>query len=91
VTLENVSDEPFGFPNCPAYASGTDRRDGGGSGVLNCEPAGRLDPGERVSFEMRTRVSRHLRAGRHTLDWFLHADYGAKGVQASAEVEVEGE
>jgi Protein of unknown function (DUF4232) len=74
VTLENHSERPFTFPYCPSYASGTDGGDGGGNGFLNCRPAGRLEPGERATFEMWTRLSKHLRPGRHTLDWYLHGD-----------------
>jgi hypothetical protein len=48
-----------------------------------------LRPGESASFEMRLRVSPHLKRGRRTLVWTLADETLEGGVSARATLDVE--
>jgi len=78
ITLTNTSAKPFAFGDCPAY----DESVGGpgtkavGRYVLNCMPAGTLEPGEGATFEMVLTDWAAVQPGNDALYWSIEANDG---------------
>jgi hypothetical protein len=71
LALTNVSRRPFRFVQCPVYEQGLADPPAKERFVLNCRPAGTIDPRERAVFEMVFDVPGNAPIGPNAFSWSL--------------------
>lgn len=71
VTLTNVSRRLYRFRQCPVYMQHLAPGGRDDIFVLNCRPAGTLQPGESARFAMRLAIPAETKLGAHGLTWEL--------------------
>lgn len=71
VAIENTSAKPFRFPYCPVFEAGV-MGAARFAAPLNCDPVGRLEPGDEVVFDLLTPLREDARPGRYEVYWYLN-------------------